>query len=139
MKTTEELTQLLKNSIDIDDYIEDNQEDISYKSFSEQINNYMVERGINRADLLKRTNIYNRYGYEIIDGQKKPARDKVFQLCLALNLSVADTNHLLNASGNSELYARSVRDSIIMYALNNNFSVIDCNEELFAHGLELLE
>lgn len=139
MKSTEQLKNVLKKSYDIDEYLDNNQEDLCPQSFVDMMNAFMLERDISRADLIRKTNIYVRYGYEVLDGQKKPARDKVIQLSLALGLSVEETNHLLNASGNNELYARSVRDSIIMYSLANGLSVVDCNEELYAHEMDILE
>lgn len=138
MIATGDLRRQLTEITDIDEYLDANQTELITRSFSEIINELMDTRGVKRSDLIKQTNIYTRYGYEILSGIKKPSRDKVLLLSLALGISVIDTNHLLNASGNNELYPRSGRDSIIMFALNNNMSIMQCNSELYAHEFKVL-
>lgn len=138
MKSTSDLRRQILETEDIDEYLYSNQGEFVTRSFADLISGFIEDRGVKRSDLIKQANIYTRYGYEIINGIKKPSRDKTLLLSLALELDVIDANHLLNASGNSELYARSGRDSIIMFALNNHMTIIDCNAELFAHDFKVL-
>lgn len=130
MKTTEELTNILAEKKNINRYIAENKNEFSVPSFTEQLKYHMQIRNIKRSEVLAQTLIYSRYGYEIFDGKKKPTRDKVLQLCLALLLSLTESQHLLNAAGVSELYPRSIRDSIIIHCILTHKTVIECNELL---------
>lgn len=133
MKTTDELEKILASKRDINRYISENKDELTIPSFIQQLKSHMQIRNLKRSEVLSQTLIYSRYGYEIFEGKKKPTRDKVLQLCLALNLSLNDSQHLLNAAGVSELYPRSIRDSIIIHCIQNHKSVIECNELLYSH------
>lgn len=130
MKTTEELTNILTSGKNINNYILENEEEFSIVSFTEQLKSHMQSANVKRSEVLAQTLIYSRYGYEIFDGKKKPTRDKVLQLCLALHLSLVDSQHLLNAAGINGLYSRSIRDSIIIHCIHNHKTVMECNEIL---------
>jgi len=138
-KTTDELKELLKSKKDIDAYLVENKDDLQHKTFPEIMSDWLAKKQMSRSDLLKKTNIYVRYGYEILDGTKSPSRDKILQLCLALELDVKEADHVLYAAGCESLYARDVRDSIIMFALDNHLTLMQCNDELYAHNLETLD
>lgn len=139
MKTTEELANILASKRDINRYISENKEELSVPTFTEQLKSHMQMRNLKRSDILSHTLIYSRYGYEIFEGKKKPTRDKVLQLCLALHLSLVDSQHLLNSAGVGDLYPRSIRDSIIIHCIQTNKSVIECNELLYSHQESSLE
>lgn len=138
-KSTDELKKNLHDRKDIDQYIMENEGEFKQQSFAELIDIFLEEKKLTKAELLKKTNIYVRYGYEILNGTKKPARDKILQICLALELNVKEAEQLLYSADCASLYPRSVRDSIIMFALDNKLTLFKCNEELFSHGVSILE
>ena len=67
-----------------------------------------------------------------------PSRDKLITLAFGLGLSVDETQTMLKISGYKELYARSRRDSVMLFALNQNNTLLEVNEMLYEHGLALL-
>ncbi|MEG1958022.1 MAG: hypothetical protein RR071_09860 [Lachnospiraceae bacterium] len=139
MKTTEELKNILVGKKNIHQYLAENKAELTTISFSEQLKAHMLLAKLKRSEVLAQTLIYSRYGYEIFEGTKKPTRDKVLQLCLAMRLSLIDAQHLLNSAGVSELYPRKIRDSIIIHCLHNHKSVMECNEILEDKQMDLLE
>lgn len=139
MKTTDELNDIIRTQKDINHYIDENESDLFNVNFVEKINQYIEECKISKSNLIKSTNIHVQYAYEILSGKKKASRDKILQFCLALKLDVTQTNHLLYSADCSSLYARSKRDACIIIALENNYSVLECNENLYSIGEEPLE
>lgn len=69
------------------------------------------------AELIASAGIQRNYGYQILDGRRHPARDKVLSLCLALTLDVTETQRALTLTQNGQLYSKNRRDSILIFAL----------------------
>ena len=65
--------------------------------------------------------------YLLLDGRRSPSRDKVISLCLALKLELPETQRALTLTKNGQLYSKSKRDSILIFALGKKLSVIDTN------------
>jgi hypothetical protein len=57
---------------------------------------------------------------------------------MALQISLKDIQWLLRATGYAQLYARDKRDSVIIYCINHQNSVADCNTMLEKINLELI-
>jgi len=139
MKSTDALKTLLDSKSSINQYIDECAQDLIYPSFAEQLNDLLEDKGLTRSDVINKAQIYQRYGYEIFKGTKKPSRDKVLQLCLAMELDTKESQHLLNSAGVSELYPRNRRDSIIYFCIKNRKNVMECNELLLDYGEILFE
>lgn len=139
MKSTDALKTLLESKSSINQYIDECAQDLIYPSFAEQLNDLLEDKGLTRSDVINKAQIYQRYGYEIFKGTKKPSRDKVLQLCLAMELDTKESQHLLNSAGVSELYPRNRRDSIIYFCIKNRKNVMECNELLLDYGEILFE
>lgn len=129
-KTTEELEQILF-SIHSDSTLQSFSEELSRSekkiSFSKYLQKKMQEKDILPARLWELSQIQRNYGYQILDGTKSPGRDKVIALCLALSLSLEDTQRALALANAGALYARRSRDSILIFALQKHLSVLDTN------------
>ena len=129
MKDTDNLLNQLKNSQDLESLssylstIETEYPD----SISEYLKSILKERHLSMADAIKKSRIERTYCYQIFNGRKKPGRDKLLAIALALNLSFEETQRLLEIANEGVLYARSKRDSILIYSLNHKMSVLDTN------------
>jgi len=139
MKSTDALKTLLDSKSSINQYIDECAQDLVCPPFTEQLTRLLEDKGLTRSDVINKAQIYQRYGYEIFKGTKKPSRDKVLQLCLAMELDTKESQHLLNSAGVSELYLRNQRDSIIYFCIKNHKSVMECNELLLDYGEILFE
>lgn len=140
-KDTEELAKKL-NKLDSSDKLNEFLEkelDVRAKDFKTYITDIINLKGMTITDLRKRSLIDRTYIYQIMDGRKKPGRDKVVAMCIACNLDLEETQKALMYSGNSELYVKSRRDSIIIFAINNRLNVISTNDLLAKYEEPILQ
>ncbi len=67
------------------------------------------------------------------------SRDKLLCLCIAMKASLEETQELLYHGGFAPLYVRSQRDSIIIFGISHNETILEVNGNLYDHGEALLE
>lgn len=126
-KRTDELLKILHSSTDINTYLKDNDAHITDIEFHDYLNQLLSEKNLTKSSVINDSNIQKNYGYQIFDGSKKPSRDKVLTLALAMSLTLEETNRLLHLSNNGILYPKLKRDSIIIFAIEKNYKLIDLN------------
>lgn len=137
-KSTDELLKQLKTKSNIEEFFKENGSELIFDSLSEMIVFFMNQKGLKKADVVKRSMLGN-YAYSILNGnRKKPERDKLIMLCFGLRLTADEANRLLKMSSNGELYVRNPRDLVLIYALDRNQSVIEANNKLEELGLDEL-
>ena len=84
--------------------------------------------------------ISKTYAYKIIRGEKgKNAKDKIYRLALAMNLTQKETNHLLSLNNAGDLYPHNARDLLLLNGLLKKQTVEEVNIELYNHDLEPLK
>ncbi len=127
MKTTDELLKVLRSSHDINQFLEQNIDNLKETNFMEHLNLCLKRSELSKAEVIEKSNIQKNYGYQIFDGSKTPSRNKVLALCFSMALSIDETNRLLKLSNHSILYPRIKRDSIIGFALEQKCNLIDAN------------
>lgn len=132
-KTTTELLHILssvRTPAELQDYTDFlSKEHISY-SFSEYISQKLHEKNISAAQLIRASQLQRNYGYQILNGTRMPSRDKVLALCLALSLDLNETQRALACSQNGMLYSKNKRDSILIFSIKKNLSVMETNDLL---------
>ena len=137
-KSTDELLNQLKKKTNIEEFFKENGDELIFDSLSKMVTFFMNQKGLKKADVVRRSMLGN-YAYSIINGnRKKPERDKLIMLCFGLKLTSEETNRLLKMSSNGELYVRNPRDLVLIYALDRNQSVIEANNKLEELGLDEL-
>ena len=107
-------------------------------TFVTYFNDICSKKNLKKSDLIYNANINRTYGYQILNGDKKPSRDKIIQLCISANLTLKETNKALILGNTNELYVKNIRDSIIIFSINHNLSIININELLYDYSLPLL-
>lgn len=136
-KTTRELLEILKQSNGIDKYIEENKDELTDIDLCGYLNALLKECGLSKAEIFKRANLQQSYGYHLFAGTKtNPSRNHLLQIAFGMGLDLAKTQQLLRAAGLSELYPRNKRDSIIIYCINNRISTEECFEMLEENGCD---
>lgn len=131
--TTKRLCDALLNADNIDSYFDNNADRIDIGvDLSEFLEEKLKESGLTRAELFARSSINPSYGYQLLSGLRSPARDTAVQLALGLALDVDDTQKLLRMAKLGALYPR---DSIILFAISNGFTLPQTNELLFSHSM----
>ncbi|MBQ1475642.1 MAG: hypothetical protein IIZ32_10130 [Ruminococcus sp.] len=137
-KSTDELLNQLKKKKSIEEFFKENGSELIFDSLSKMIDFFMKQKGLKKADVVRRSMLGN-YAYSIINGNRKnPERDKLIMLCFGLTLTADEANRLLKMSSNAELYVRNPRDLVLIYALDRNQSVIEANNKLEELGLDEL-
>ncbi len=141
MKTrkTKDLEKVLSNIQDEDtlhQYLK-NIKDVNEHSFYEYFASQTKE--FDKSKLVQDSGIERSYCYHILNGTKKPSRDKILCLCIAAKFNAEQTRRALEIANEGILYAKSSRDTLIQYAINQKFSVIETNILLEEHQEKTLD
>ncbi len=126
---TEELLQDLLDAPDPKTFVDKNK--IGERSLPDYLQQLLDERGLERAEVVRAAGINDTFGYQIFMGQRGASRNKILQIAFAMALPLKETNRLLQASGNNELYCKNRRDAIIIFCLEHGCSLRETDEELF--------
>ena len=139
MKRTVELVHELKTTSNILDYLEKNNAEMQLDSLSNYLSQWLITKDRSKADVVRGSNLTKAYVYQIFLGRKYPSRDKVIALAFGLDLTTDETQILLKQAGYRELYPRDPRDALLIFAIERKLNIIDTNELLFDHNIEVLE
>lgn len=138
-KSTTNLENLLKSTKSLDKFLRENRESQFTDQLHLQLQMKLTEKGMTRADVVKASNLNEIYAYQILSGTRHPSRDKLLAICIAMNLTLKETQKLLRENGFAQLYARIPRDSILIYGFNRKMTIVEVNQILFSHGETMLE
>lgn len=139
MKTTDELAHEISRSDNILDYFAENREEMQLGSLPEYLEQWLRVKSCSKADVVRRSNLNKAYVYQIFLGKKYPSRDKVIALAFGLELDTQETQTLLKQAGYRELYPRDPRDALLLYTVGHHQGIIEANELLYDHNIEVLE
>ena len=138
-QTTELLKELNRATCDLSTYMEKNSElfrNIDIYNFWSKL---IEKSGYSKSNIINKADFCYCYFYDIINGRKLPTKDKVVRLCLAMKVSLKDTQEALRISDRSPLYPKNRRDSILIYAINHKMIVSKCNALLVEFNEEELK
>lgn len=137
-KKTDEMLKDLKTAKSLDGYLENNSEHMLEGAISERLNALIVQKGLVKSAVLKRAEINDIYGYQLFAGSRKPSRDKLIALCIGMCLSLDETQQILKFAGFAPLYAKNKRDSILIFGIEQQQSVLQINNLLYDHNEKTL-
>lgn len=109
------------------------------QDLSSYIKAILAEKGMSIADMQKRSCIDRTYIYQIMDGSKRPGRDKIIAMAVACRMTLPECQRALEIAQEGILYAKSRRDSVVIYAINNKMDIMDLNGLLEQYGLQTLD
>lgn len=139
-KSTDELLEILKSKKTYEEFFKEEIGEFYFTSVAEYLELLMNEKGITKSEVILKSNLDKNYAYQIFNGTKtNPSRNKILMLAFGMGLTLTETRKLLKVAGQTDLYVRSPRDSIIMFCLNKGESLITTNEYLSDFALEILE
>ena len=124
-KPTDDLLKILKSANkknDLKSYISSNLDESL--SLDEYLENKLADKGISKSQAIKNSNLDRTYGYEIFKGQKIIGREKLIAICIGIGLNLTETQRVLTIGKQKILYAKDARDSIIIFSINNNYSIM---------------
>lgn len=137
-RSTKELEKELSACAEISEFLTKNQDHMHSAPVSEQLKRYMAQKGLSRGDVITRSGLNDIYAHQILSGKRRPSRDKLLCLCFGLELNTEQVQDLLRDCGYAVLYAKNRRDSIILFALFKQLSLLELNEKLYEEGEPLL-
>lgn len=139
-KSTEDLLEELQNeNCKIDEYLKGNGESFVYDKIKDFWETAIEKSGYSKSNIINKSDFSYCYFYDVINGRKIPERDKIIRLILTMKLSVDECQEALRISGRSALYPRIKRDSIILFAISNGYSIYQLSELLADAGEEPLK
>ena len=143
-KSTKELQDILGGAdrkTALEQYLKDIKAADGELVLKDYLDEIIARKGIVLSDVVKNSGFDKGYVYNIFGGHRKnPDKMKLIGICIACHMTLAETQRALEIAGKGVLYPRDAGDAIIIYNINReNWSVMDINEQLFAHGLPIIE
>lgn len=130
-RTTQELMNALLSKGRVEDYLRENEGEMLSDTLASCLDSLLSRHGLKKGAVIEAAQIERSYGYQLFSGRRgTPSRDVLLSLALAMHLSVEETQTLLRTAGMAMLYPRVRRDSVILRALADGASVMDCNDRL---------
>ena len=140
-KSTDDLMNTLQKAspAQVQTYLEENFSQ-GQPDFTGYIDELLTKKHMKRQDVFIRANLPPKYGYKLLTREAHTTnRDKIIRICLAIQLSLKETQRVLKLYGMSELYPKSKRDVILIVALGKKqYDINLIDEELVAMGLQPL-
>lgn len=111
-------------------------EDFSLPKWTDYMQKILQERHLRVKDIIFRCNLERSYGYQIFNGTRRPTRDILMILALAIGLDTEETRRMFQLAGRAPLYARCRRDAAVLYGLSHEMTESDVHELLLELGEE---
>lgn len=134
-KKTGELDFELENTSNLDEFLQNNETEFDDKNFYKLLNQHIKQSGKSKFKIAADSGISESYMYNLVNGQKRPARDTIIKLSFSLNLPLESIDRLLKLAGYSGLYVKHKRDSIIKFAIENSVTLWEVDELLIKYSL----
>lgn len=138
-KDTNDLFKELEADCEIEDYLNSNTSSFVNYTLSNFWEDACKKSGMSKSNIINKSEFNYSFFYDVINGRKIPARDKIIRLALTMNIGLDNCQQALRLSDKSLLYPRIKRDSMIIYALNNSLTISECNELLNKFNEEILK
>ena len=138
-KDTAKILEELKECSDFKKFYNENNEYINNTTLADYLNNIIEKKKLKKAEIIRKAEISEVYAYQIFSGTRKnPERNKLLCLAFGMGLNLDETQELLKISGYSQLYVKKPFDSVIIYALCNQLTVMEANNLLYDYDLETI-
>ena len=111
---------------ELDSYLEEIRDKYP-KDLSSYVRTILDRKSMSIADMQKKSGIDRTYIYQIMDGSKNPGRDKIIAIAIACQMTIAECQRALEIAREGILYAKSRRDSLVIYAVNKKLSIMELN------------
>lgn len=137
-KDTSEIVKELGLCPDFQTFYRENEDYMIFDDLSSLLGQLLELKGLKKAQVIKNAEIAEIYGYQIFSGVRVPEKKKLLCLAVGMNLNIEETQKLLKCAGYPQLYVKRPFDSVVLYGLCKEMSVVQINELLYTYGLETL-
>ena len=132
--TTELLKELKRQSCSLPDYLSNHKDTFVNEDIKDFWENIIESKNYSKSNIINKADFSYCYFYEVINGRKAPTKEKVVRLALAMKMTIDECQQALKVSGRSALPPKNRRDSILIYAIEQQMTVIQCNNLLVDTG-----
>ena len=137
-KDTAKIVEELALCGDFKTFYDENRDYMVTASLVDMLRDLQEQKGLRKSDIIRRAELSEVYAYQIFSGIRHPERKKLLCLAVGLTLDLQETQNLLKCAGYSPLYVKLPFDSVVMYGICKQMSIIEINELLFKNDLETL-
>ena len=128
---TKDLEQEMSGRAKLNAFLEKNKDEFLSYDMNVILQPLMKRQGLSKAELARRAKISDVYLFQILSGRRKPSRDKLLCICIAMELSAQETQTILKQCHEVSLYAKDRRDAIILFGLERKWNVSGIDDALF--------
>ncbi|MBQ6570541.1 MAG: hypothetical protein IJL87_09855 [Clostridia bacterium] len=137
-KDTTELMEILKNtdSGGLENYQKKYLSSTApdFYRFTDEI---IKRKKLKRQDIIIKADMPQKYGYKLLSGEAHTTdRDKIIRLCLAMEMTLEETQTALKLYGMSALYPKIKRDAVIIVAITHRILWVDDVNDLLVQEKE---
>lgn len=139
-KDTEKLMELLKKSGSIDAYLQENKDFLLDCDIKEYLNALIKEKKLTVQQIAKDSELSDRYCYQFLSpsNPRTPSREVLLSICIGMKLNLDEVQTALKIAKYAPLYPKDERDSIILFGIEKNRSLMAINESLYNHNFKCL-
>ncbi len=144
----EHTSDLLRELNNMDDrpesfqaFVEKHADAQNFNTLSDYLNFFLSQHpDLQIADVIKRSNTDKNYSYQIFNGRKQhPDKYKLIPLCIAMKMTVRETDRALFLAGQPALAPTETLDAALIVCINHEYTdMFAVNEYLVANGLSSL-
>ena len=137
-KDTSQIVEELGLCPDFQTFYRENKEYMVSGNLAELLAQLLERKGLKKSQVIKSAELSEVYGYQIFSGIRIPERKKLLSLAVGMKLNIEEVQQLLKCAGYSQLYVKLPFDSVVLFGLCKEMSVVQINELLYEYSLETL-
>ena len=137
-KATDDLTRELMSEANLDTYLKACQPYFSDCTIAQLLETLYERRDLSKAALARKAGMSEVYLHQVFSGRRNPSRDRLLCLCIGLEASLEETQHILKQAGYAQLYPKMKRDAIIGHGIAHQVELGVINDKLFAENEKTL-
>ncbi len=137
-KDTSKIVEELGLCPDFQTFYQENKDYMVSDNLAALLSQLLESKGLKKSQVIKNAELSEVYGYQIFSGIRVPERKKLLCLAVGMQLNIDEVQLLLKCAGYPQLYVKLPFDSIVLYGLCKELSVVQINELLYEYDLETL-
>ncbi len=137
-KDTSKIVEELGICPDFQTFYNENKNYMVQEDLAAMLGKLIAEHNLKKSQIIRAAEMSEVYAYQIFSGLRVPERKKLLCLAVGMQLNLDEVQTLLKCAGYSPLYVKLPFDSVVLYGICKNLSVLQINELLFEYGLETL-
>lgn len=136
MKNTKELIDKIRRRQKSDiSFLED--KDFECPKIQYFLADILRDHQMSKAEYIVRMNLERSYGYQMLNGLRKPAREVLIRTAVLFHFNLEETQRLLKIGNREVLYPRIKKDAIAIFAIEKGLPLSEYQElvERYEEGI----